>query len=102
MSGGAICHLNIEQRIENVEPMFDLLESSSRKGVVYMAVNYSLQQCEEGHMGVGKGEHCTICGAPVVSEYSRVVGFLTATKNWHKVRREQDWPNRVFYQGLEN
>jgi anaerobic ribonucleoside-triphosphate reductase len=101
MSGGAICHLNIEQTIEDVDKMVALLTSAAKQGVVYIAVNYTLQQCAEGHMAVGKNNSCSLCGAEIVGEYTRTVGFLTATKNWHKTRREHDWPNRVFYKTLD-
>jgi hypothetical protein len=51
-------------------------------------------------MTIGKSKTCSICGAPITTEYTRVVGFLTATKNWSKTRRQEDWPNRVFYDKL--
>lgn len=95
-SGGAICHLNLEEKVAP-DKVVDLLNHCARSGVVYFALNYSIQQCSEGHMAVGRGESCTICGSPVVDTFSRVVGFLTSVKNWHRTRREQDWPNREFY-----
>ena len=57
---------------------------------------YNLQECEEGHMSVGRGNTCSICGKSIINNYTRVVGFLTNTKNWHKVRREIDYPYRQF------
>ena len=48
-------------------------------------------------MSVGKNEICQICGKPITDNFTRVVGFLTAIKNWHNVRREQDYPERQFY-----
>lgn len=96
MSGGAICHINVEQTIENVETIEKLIETAAKMGVVYFAINYNLQRCSEGHMSVGRKDTCS-CGAPIVDNFTRVVGFLTNTKNWHQVRREQDYPNRVFY-----
>jgi ribonucleoside-triphosphate reductase len=65
-------------------------------GVVYWAVNYTLNKCENGHMTVGSGVSvCPICGKPITDTFTRVVGFLTNTKNWHKVRREEDFPKRI-------
>jgi ribonucleoside-triphosphate reductase len=96
-SGGAICHINIDTPIDDVSKIEDLIESSAKNGVVYWAINYNLQQCENGHMTVGKKELCSICGKKITDNYTRVVGFLTNTKNWHQVRREQDYPNRQFY-----
>ena len=48
-------------------------------------------------MTVGSDKTCPICGKPIEDFYTRVVGFLTNIKNWHKVRREEDAPNRQMY-----
>jgi anaerobic ribonucleoside-triphosphate reductase len=98
-SGGAICHINVEQPIDDVEQIEELIYSCAKMGVVYWAINYNLQYCCNGHMTVGKRDKCSICGGNIVDNYTRVVGFLTNTKNWHKTRREQDYPNRVWYKG---
>jgi len=98
-SGGAICHINVETQIENENQIVELIKSCAKMGVVYFAINYNLQECEKGHMSVGKGGICSICGGEIINNYTRVVGFLTNTKNWHQVRREQDYPNRQFYKG---
>jgi len=95
-SGGSILHLNIDQPIE-ADQMYNMIDYTAKQGVVYFAINYNLQKCEKGHMSVGQSESCQICGKPITDNYMRVVGFLTNTKNWAPERREQDYPNRVFY-----
>lgn len=96
-SGGAIAHLNIDQKIEDVSVISDLIRTSAKKGVIYFAINYILNECENGHMTIGNTDKCNQCSAEIVNTFQRVVGFLTNTKNWHKVRREKDKPNRVTY-----
>ena len=96
-SGGAICHLNVEQQVENWEDIADLIRMSAKKGVIYFAINYTLAECEHGHMSVTKGDKCNICGGNIINHYMRVVGFITNVKNWIKTRREVDYPNRQFY-----
>ncbi|MDD4247558.1 MAG: anaerobic ribonucleoside-triphosphate reductase [Methanosarcina sp.] len=96
-SGGSILHINIENRIEDPQLIVDLLESSIRSGVIYQAINYVLAECRDGHLTVSQSDTCSICGAPIVSKYTRVVGFLSNIKNWHPARRELDFPNRQFY-----
>lgn len=96
-SGGAICHINLEEPIESEELMVKLIKHCAKAGVVYWAVNYSLQECAKGHMSVGRGGTCHVCGGEIVNSYTRVVGFLVNTKNWHRVRRAEDWPKRQFY-----
>jgi ribonucleoside-triphosphate reductase len=100
MTGGAICHLNVEQKIDKVEDMIALIEYAVKKGVIYSAVNYNIQRCENEHMTVGKLTKCPICNAKITDNFTRVVGFLVNTKNFHKVRREHDYPERQFYKGV--
>lgn len=73
-SGGAICHINVENRIDNVEDLMKLIEECARKGVVYFAINYLLTRCENGHLTVGNRHVCSICGAPITDYLTRVVG----------------------------
>ena len=40
---------------------------------------------------------CPICGSEITDNFTRIVGFLVSTKNWHKTRREIDFPNRQWY-----
>ena len=46
-------------------------------------------------------EKCTICNGEIINNYTRVVGFLVNVKNFHKVRRDIDYPNRVFHKPEE-
>jgi anaerobic ribonucleoside-triphosphate reductase len=101
MSGGAIAHLNIETKIEDYEQLKDLIRMTIRKGVIYHAINYNLQECTDGHMSVGTTGKCDICGGKIINNYTRVVGFLTRTSCWNKVRRENDYPNRVWYNNIK-
>jgi ribonucleoside-triphosphate reductase len=99
-SGGAICHINVETPITDKNKIKELIRITAKMGVVYHAINYNLQECVDGHMGVGKNNKCSICGKSIINNYTRVVGFLTNIKNWHKIRRDQDYPNRQFYKEL--
>lgn len=96
-SGGAICHLNVAERIEDPKKIVKLIKQCAKKGVVYWAINYRINRCAYGHMSVGSSDKCGVCGNPVEDTFTRVVGFLTNTKHWHEVRRHHDWPHRQFY-----
>jgi len=96
-TGGAICHINVDNEIKDSNLIKELIRSTAKMGVVYSAINMNLQECEDGHMSVGKVENCSICGKKIINNYTRVVGFLTNTKNWAKVRRDEDYPNRQWY-----
>ena len=100
-SGGAICHLNVNQEINDVNTMQNLIHASVKEGVVYFAVNFVLQECENKHMFVGNVDACPHCGGKIIGTFTRVVGFLTKVDNWIPERREVDFPNRQFYQNIE-
>lgn len=100
-SGGAICHLNMDQEIKDINTMKNLIKTCAKKKVVYFAINYVLQECEEGHLSVGNIEICPICEKPIKARYTRVVGFLTKVNNWNPVRRESDFPERQFYGSIK-
>ena len=100
-SGGAICHLNVNQEINDVDTMQNLIHSSVKEGVVYFAVNFVLQECENKHMFVGNVDTCPHCGGKIIGTFTRVVGFLTKVDNWIPERREVDFPNRQFYGKVE-
>lgn len=100
-SGGAICHLNVNQEITDANTMQNLIHASVKEGVVYFAVNFVLQECENKHMFVGNVDTCPHCGGKIIGTFTRVVGFLTKVDNWIPERREVDFPNRQFYQNIE-
>lgn len=103
-SGGAIAHLSLGERIEDVEKMERLIRYSAKQGVIYFAINYVLHQCVNDHMSVGGSnvEKCPICGEPIKDSYTRIVGYLVRVDAFNKVRREIDYPNRKFYTKEDN
>jgi len=96
-SGGAICHLNVEQKIDNPEIIKRLIESSAKQGVVYFAINFVLQLCDNSHMNISNAEKCITCGSENLESYTRIVGYLTPVRSWNEKRRVLDFPNRQFY-----
>lgn len=73
MTGGAICHLNVDTEIKDKQLIIDLINMAVKMGVVYHAINYNIQECSKGHISVGKGDTCH-CGAKIVNNYTRTVG----------------------------
>lgn len=100
-SGGSIMHLNVENQIEDKEQMKNLIKASIKKGVQYFAINYNIQMCADGHITIGRNTICSMCGKKIEKNFTRVVGFVTCTKDWHKVRNSIDYSNRKFYEGIE-
>jgi ribonucleoside-triphosphate reductase len=99
LSGGASLHLNLAQKVENSKTIEDLIKICAKFGVIYFCLNYNLQLCKNGHLGVGKSDKCSICGDVIIENLTRIVGYLTVVSSWSNVRREIDYPNRQQYNG---
>jgi anaerobic ribonucleoside-triphosphate reductase len=99
-SGGAILHLNVDdEKPLNAKQFWSLMEQARKTGTKYFGVNYAFNKCEKGHYSKGRIETCPVCGSLIVETFTRVVGFVTSTKNWNKTRREFEYPRRLFYNG---
>jgi anaerobic ribonucleoside-triphosphate reductase len=97
LSGGGILHLNIKERITDVNVMRDLIVYAVKNGVSHLAINYSFGTCKNGHTTVcGNSTKCSICDGKIVEYVTRTVGYFARVSNWGKVRREYEFPRRVF------
>lgn len=86
-NGGSIAHINIEAPFKTFEQAWDLVNYIADQGLTYFAFNTKIQACKHNHAFFGK--KCPICGEPVDSEYSRIVGFYTKISAWSKERKEE-------------
>jgi len=97
LSGGGILHLNIADQIKEPSTMKHLIEYAVQNGVSHLAVNYGFGCCENDHVTIcGNSDKCQICGSNITSHMTRIVGYFTKTDAWGKVRREYEFPKRVF------
>jgi len=93
--GGAICHLNVTDSLEP-EQMKILIINAAKQGVIYFAVNMNQAKCSScGKVFIGKFDKSP-CHNAHVTNYLRIVGFLTAVDNWIPERREE-YTERQFY-----
>lgn len=95
-SGGAICHINLAYEVTDPQKMIDLMKYAAKTGTIYWAINYAIKRCINRHAWVD-GDICPICGDEIDQIITRVVGFFTVVENFNKVRREIEFPKRVFY-----
>lgn len=86
-NGGSILHANIDAPFKNYETARQMVEYIADQGVTYFAFNTKIQACEDNHAFYGTT--CPICGKPIATEYTRVVGFLTPVKTWTKARKAE-------------
>ena len=86
-NGGSIEHINIDKPFSTFENAWEMLNWVAAQGVTYFAFNGKVAQCKNYHSFYGKV--CPICGEPVETEYTRIVGFYTPTKSYSKERKAE-------------
>lgn len=86
-NGGSIQHVNIDAPFKNYETARKMVEYIADQGVTYFAFNTKIQACEDNHAFYGTT--CPICGKPIATEYTRIVGFLVPIKSWSKERKAE-------------
>lgn len=86
-NGGSILHANIDTPFDNYEKAKKMTEYVADAGVTYFAWNTKIQACEDNHAFYGTT--CPVCGKPIATEYTRVVGFYTPVNTWSKPRRKE-------------
>lgn len=94
-NGGSIAHINIEAPFATFDQAWDMVNYIADQGLTYFAFNTKIQACKHNHAFYGKT--CPVCGEPVDTEYTRIVGFYTPIKTWSKTRKEEyamrEWEN---------
>ena len=86
-NGGSIEHINVDKPFTSFDAAWDMLNWVAQQGVTYFAFNGKVAQCKNFHSFYGKV--CPVCGEPVETEYTRVVGFYTPTKTYSKERKAE-------------
>ena len=71
-NGGSIAHINIEAPFDNFEKAWEMTEYIADQGLTYFAFNTKIQACKHNHAFFG--DICPLCGEPVETEYTRIVG----------------------------
>ena len=86
-NGGSILHANIDAPFDSFEKAWKMVNYIAEQGVTYFAFNTKIQACEDNHAFYGRT--CPVCGKPVETEYTRIVGFYTPVKTWSKDRTKE-------------
>lgn len=92
-SGGDILHINVDAPFDSFEKAWDMLKYVSKCGVKYFAFTGKISACEHNHGFYG--DVCPECGGPMVTQYSRIVGFYVPVKSYSK-ERKAEWKLRKW------
>ena len=71
-NGGSILHANIDAPFDSFDKAWKMVNYIADSGVTYFAFNTKIQACKHNHAFYGK--ICPVCGEPVETEYTRIVG----------------------------
>lgn len=99
-SGGAIAHINIENRFPTEQSAWDMLNYLAEHNVIYSAFTTKINVCKHKHAFIGS-KTCPRCGEPVNDQFLRVVGFYTPLATWQSIRKKEGGM-RKWYNVLEN
>lgn len=86
-NGGSILHANIDAPFDSFEKAWKMVEYIANQGVTYFAFNTKIQACKNNHAFYG--DICPVCGNPVETEYTRIVGFYTKINTWSSERTDE-------------
>lgn len=86
-SGGSILHYNIDAPFDSFEKAWKMVNYIADQGVTYFAFNTKIQACKNNHAFYGSV--CPVCGEPVETEFTRIVGFYTAVRTYSKARKAE-------------
>ena len=86
-SGGSILHYNIDAPFDSFEKAWKMTNYIADQGVTYFAFNTKIQACKNNHAFYGAT--CPVCGKPVDTEFTRIVGFYTPVKTYSKERKAE-------------
>ena len=101
--GGCIAHINIENRFQNEETAWDMLNYVASRGVIYFAFTTKISVCKNKHAFISE-QRCPVCGEPIADTYARVVGFYTPTSSYQRIRKKEfdkrKWMNVLLNDGI--
>ena len=93
-SGGDILHINVDAPFDSFDKAWDMLNYVAQSGVKYFAFTGKINACKTNHAFYG--DICPICGGPVDTVYSRIVGFFTPIRSYSKPRLAE-WELREWH-----
>lgn len=98
LDGGAAAHINLSEHL-SAEQYWLILNYSGQVGCQYLTFNVVMTECEDcGFIARQPFEVCPRCGSTHVSDWDRIIGYLTKIKNWADPRKIEQ-KNRVYGSG---
>lgn len=95
LDGGSAAHLNLEEHL-SIEQYKKILNFAAKEECKYLTFNVPNSECNEcGFITKHPIDKCPKCGSTKITYYDRVIGYLTAIKNWSEGRQKEQ-KTRVY------
>ncbi len=95
IDGGQAAHLNLDAHLSK-EQYAKLLQYAANVGCNYFTFNIPMSKCDDcGHVVNAPISKCPKCGSIHITYYTRIIGYLTAVKNWSDPM-QKEFTQRVF------
>ena len=100
LDGGSAAHINLSDHLTS-EQYWDLMEWAAQNGCQYFTFNIPNTECNDcGFIAKTPFEKCPKCGSEHITMYTRVIGYLTAIKNWSQ-GRQIEHTTRVYSNSVD-
>lgn len=95
LDGGAALHANLDSHLSSKQYK-KLLEYAADEGCNYLTFNIPMSECKNcGKIVNAPINKCPSCDSNNVIYWTRIIGYLTAVKNWSS-ERQKEFETRVF------
>ena len=96
LDGGQAAHINLQEHLSK-EQYLKLIELACKEGTNYFTFNVPNSECDEcGYITKHPIDVCPKCGSDHIIKYDRIIGYLTAIKNWEAPRKIEQ--NKRIYE----
>lgn len=95
LDGGAAAHINLDSHLSSKQYRL-LLEYAAQVGCSYLTFNIPMSECRDcGKIVNVPIDECPSCHSKNIQMYTRIIGYLTAIKNWND-GRQKEFTTRIF------
>ena len=90
LDGGVGCHINLKEHL-SYEQYLKLLDFAVKNGTSYFTFNVPNTKCDDcGFITKHNVDKCPKCNSTNLTKYTRVIGYLRATKNFSEARQIEE------------
>lgn len=89
LDGGAACHINLDKHLDKKQYRL-ILDKAAKLQCSYLTFNVPNSECDNcGYITKTPISQCPKCKSTKISQYDRVIGYITKIKNWSKGRQDE-------------